>query len=74
MGGDGAYSIVRNTDSVEKIELNGVYITNETYASENKGQEYFCKDRNGNTDYSISGTNSICPAQPGNNGAVVIVW
>lgn len=74
MGGDGAYSIVRNTDSIEQIHINGVFVTNEEYHSVNKSQAYQCIDKRGNVLKTISGTESVCPAQPGNSGAVVIVW
>lgn len=74
MGGDGAYSIVRDASSVEKIYVGGNFIKDEVYTSENKSQAYSCIDKRGNVLKTISGSETVCPAQPGNDGAVVIVW
>lgn len=74
MGGDGAYSIVRDASSIEKIYIGGNFIKDEPYVSLNKTQAYNCIDKRGNILKTISGSESVCPALPGNNGAVVIVW
>lgn len=81
MGGDGAYSIVRNTDSTEQIYIDGTYVKDEVYNSVNKNQTYTCLTKNGATltdddgnPITLTGTANVCPAQKGRNGAVVIVW
>lgn len=81
MGGDGAYSIVRNTDSTEQIYIDGTYVKDEVYNSINKTQTYTCLTRDGatltddsGTPITLTGSQNVCPAQKGRNGAVVIVW
>ncbi len=82
MGGDGAYSIVRETASVETISLNGVAIANETYTTPPENhQVYTCRTRDGSAlkdddgnEIKLNNPEVVCPAQKGHSGAVVIVW
>lgn len=77
--GNGAYSIIRDTAVTEKLSLNDAApVDNVIEAGSNKSEAYNCiSDKNGaiyTTLPASSSKYSVCPAQDGRPGAVVILW